>query len=295
MGWMTSVVMAQDEAIAAVAFILPLVLFISGWKRTAIFLCGVGVIAGKLFIGLELLTLIALCGRRRLISHVMIGFAPIILVYGAMSIHRLLYGLPLPMSGFRPDPSYGTNFWILLRIYAGIDLRAVGPYSGLLALSISLIPAAILYTGRTRTADAPNAAMETAIAVNTSLLIFFSLFYHVNPEYYIMVMPVLLATARDVTDALSCALVSVIPWAGKFFQNAEFMANASVNSGKAVALKYYMLVFHSAPEYWLAACQISFSILSILLSIRWCLRLARTAREQCSPSVSTLRQQSLRS
>src|SRR5262249_36645570 len=96
MGWMTSVVMAQDEVIAAVAFRLPLLLFLTGRQSAAIVLCGIGVIAAKIFIGLELLVLIALADRRRLVWHVVIGFAPIVAVYGLMSLHSLVHGLPLP-------------------------------------------------------------------------------------------------------------------------------------------------------------------------------------------------------
>lgn len=275
MGWMTSVVMAQDEVIAATAFLLPLLLLATGRERGAILACGIGVIAGKLFIGLELLTLIALSSRRRLARNIAIGFAPIFIVYGLMTLHRLQHGLPLPLLGFRPDPIYGTTFWMLLRNHAGVSLRAVGPYSGLLALGASLVPAAVVLGRRGRGTVRPVDALTIALAANTSLLLFFSLFYHVNPEYFIMTLPLLLATARDGIDAAGGVLVSIIPWAGKFFQNAQFMAQAGTNTGKVVAMKYYALVFHSPPEYWLFACQLMFSVVIMSLSIRCCLRLSR--------------------
>jgi hypothetical protein len=281
MGWMTSVVMAQDEVIAAAAFLVPLLLFVSGRQRAALFACGVGVVAAKLFIGLELLTLAALGGRRRLLQYLLLGLAPIGITYGAMTLHCLLHGLPPPLLGFRPDPTYGTNFWILLRVYAGIDLRAVGPYSGLLALAASLAPAAMLLRSRrARDLGLDDRPILISVAANTSLLIFFSLFYHINAEYYVMTMPLLLAASRDATDVLTSALVSVVPWAGKLFQNAQFLAHADVNSGKMLALKYYALIFRSSPEYWLMACQIVFSILTVFISVKCCLGLARLAERR---------------
>ena len=282
MGWMTSVVMAQDEVIAAVAFAVPMLVFISGRRNAALLLCGVGVIAGKLFIGVELLVFIALCGRRRLPQNLLLGFAPIVLAYGAMTVHRLVHGLPLPLLGFRPDPIYGANFWELVRKYAGVNLSAVGPLSGILALSASLIPVVVVYSNRTRPRSGEPDAMTIAIAANTALLIFLTLFYHVNAEYFIMIMPVLLATAGGLTDAICCILISAIPWAGKFFENATFMAtrpafmaaHADLNSGKALVFQRYMTVFHSQPGYWLAGCQLALSILTVLICIRQCLRLA---------------------
>jgi hypothetical protein len=275
MGWMTSTVMAQDEAIAAAAMLLPLVLFNRGREVAAILTCGLGIIAAKLFMGLELLTLIAISEPRHRLRYVLIGFAPLVLVYGGMTLHHLLHGLPLPLLGFRPDPTYGANFWMLLRNYAGVDLRAVGPYSGILALAASLTPAAILLYRRRQARTASPSALSVAIAVNTSLLIFFALFYHVNPEYFIMTMPLLLATARDRTDAAACILVATVPWAAKFFENAQFMAQADTHVGKFIALKYYSMIFHSSPGNWLSGSQLLFSVLIIAVSIRWCIRLAR--------------------
>jgi hypothetical protein len=96
-----------------------------------------------------------------------------------------------------------------------------------------------------------------------------------NPEYFIMVMPLLLITSESLADACACVLVAVLPWAGKFFQNAQFMSKAATSPGKQVALDYFQRMFHSDPGQWLVACQVVFSLLTLALSVRGCLRLSR--------------------
>ncbi len=273
MGWMTSVVMAQDEVIAAAAFVLPVLLWVRGYERTAILACGIGVVAGKLFIGVELLSLIALSDWRTWIQRACLGFSPVVLVYGVMTLYQLSMRHSLPLVGFRPDPSYGINFWIVLKAYANVDLRAIGPYSGVAALLASMLPPALSRRSGAHLSD-PSLVVVT---VSTSLMWFFSLFYHVNPEYLIMTLPLMLATAVSRGDAWTCVLLAVLPWTGKFFQNAVFMSKADLTPGKQIALRYFHAIFQSDPAAWLLACQIAVSVLLFVVSIRGCVRLLQSA------------------
>lgn len=276
MGWITSTVMAQDDPIGGAFVLAPLLLMAAGQPIAALVLCGIGVPVGKLFMGLELLTLLAFCRGRRLVVGTLAGFAPIVLVYGGMAVQRFTHGLPPPLLGFRPNPYFGTNFWILLRTYAGVDLHAVGPYSGLLALAGALVPALLVWRRR-ETLGAPDALAKMAVAVVVSMMIFFALFYHVNPEYFLLVTPLMLATSENATDAAYCTLVAVVPWAGKFFQNAQYMHAVNLSPGKVVALKYFQQIFHSSPEYWLVGTQVAFSLLMFVVSVRWCRKLVPQA------------------
>ncbi len=273
MGWMTSVVMAQDEVIAAVAFVLPVLLWVRGYERAAILACGIGVIAGKLFIGVELLSLIALSDSRTWIRRACLGFSPVVLTYGVMTLYQLSTRHPLPLVGFRPDPSYGINFWIVLKTYANVDLRSIGPYSGVAALLVSMLAPVLAWRTGVHRSD-PSLVVVT---VSTSLMWFFALFYHVNPEYLIMTLPLMLATAVSRADAWACVLLAVLPWAGKFFQNAVFMSKADLTPGKQIALRYFHAIFQSDPAAWLLACQIAVSVLLFAVSIRGCVRLLQSA------------------
>ncbi len=273
MGWMTSVVMAQDDSIGAVAILIPIILAMSGRLTAAFFLCGLGVLAAKLFVMLELVTLLAFCPRARRLTSAAIAFAPILVVYAGLSLHRLANGFPLPLLGFHPDPYFGTNFWILLHTYGGLNLAKYGSYSGVLALAAAMIPAGIVLARGIQFTD----RMSIPLAVSASVMLFFSLFYHVNPQYFMLIFPLVIAIAQNGADALDCLLLSIIPWAGKLFQLAEYRVGLDANAGKAVALNLYTKLFHFSPDYWLAGTQAVFSLFTIYLSVKWCLRLARSS------------------
>lgn len=270
-GWMTSTVMAQDDSIAACAFLLPLLCYITGRKRLGLFFSGVGVVAAKLFIVLELFSLIPLSKRRNLIADASIGLSPIVLVYGAMTVHRIYNSFPPPLLGFRPDPYFGTSFWMVLHRF-GLDLYKIGPYSGFAALLASTIPTVLLVL---QPAAARN-PRKIVIASGATLLIFFSIFYHVEPEYFTIIMPALILASDSIGDAISVTLLAILLWVGKFFQNASFLHRANDNTGKYLALDLFQKFFHSSPLAWLTADQIVFSLLTFYLCIRWVMKLKKT-------------------
>ena len=83
-----------------------------------------------------------------------------------------------------------------------------------------------------------------------------------------MVVPLMILTASNKLGWISCALVAVLPWATKLFQNATFMMLADVNSGKQVALHFYTAIFGlSSPANWWAGSIVVFSVVAILVAI----------------------------
>ena len=268
-GWMTSVVMAQDDPIGATFVLVALLLAIRGRLIGALLLCGTGVLAGKLFLGLEVIALLAFCRKSTFILGSLAAFGPILGGYGLLTIHRLANGFPLPLVGFRPDPYFGTNFWMLLAKYYHVDLGRMGPLSGVIALVASVVPVLIV---RHR----PLASNTRVAMVNTTLgtlILFFSFFYHVNPEYFMLVGPLMLLCAIDRVDVAACILVATLPWAGKLFQNATYLRGLDVSGGKLLAYRFCKSLFGNSPAMWLAATQAAFSLLTILVGARCCFRL----------------------
>lgn len=271
-GWMTTTVMGQDDSIAACAFLLPLLFYVKDRKRIALLLAGIGVIAAKLFVILELINLIPLTRFQKkprklgqIIKPALIGFSPIIAVYGIIAISRLKHAQPLPLLGFRPDPYFGTNFWMVLQRQAGINLHKVSALSGFIALLAATIPSVLLTLRR----GGKVSHRDIILCTGCGTLLFFSLFYHVEPEYFTIVMPVLLLGAETVTDAVSLSLIAFVVWAGKFFQNASFHYKADLNSGKEVASHLFISVFHSSPLAWLTTDQLFFSLLTLYVGGVW--------------------------
>ncbi len=268
-GWLTTTVMAQDDAIAACGFLLPLFLLVTGRQVAALFASGFGLIAAKIFVGLELVGLLPMVDRRNRIKAMAAGLLPVAVVYGGMTVHRVLHSLPLPLLSFKPNPYFGTNFWLVLHRYENLNLSAIGTYTGFLALACSFIPIVLLLR-IPRPRWTPHLI---SVACAAMLLIFFSLFYHVEPEYFLIVLPLLIATAEGAADVCWYSLIAIVPWFGKFFQNATFMSDAARTSGKVVSNDLFHRFFHSSPEKWLTADQLIFSVLTLYVSWRWSAKL----------------------
>ena len=283
-GWLTTAVMGEDDAIAACGFLLPLILFLNGKQVAALFASGFGFVAAKIFVALQLIGLFPFVDPDRRLRATLAGLAPVVLLYGGMTAYDLSHSMPVPLLGFKPNPYFGTNFWVILHHYEGVNLAAIGSYTGFLALGCSLIPIILLYR-RHRTDWTPQAL---TVACAAMLLIFLSLFYHVEPEYFTIMLPLLIVTAETTGDVVCYTLVAVVPWFGKFFQNAAFMANAATNSGKAVPNKLFHEIFRSSPEAWLTADQAIFSVLTLYVSWRLCAKLWRTEKSASLPKGAML-------
>lgn len=267
--WLTSAVMAQDDPIAACGILLPLLFWIKGRRTLAALFSGIGFVAAKIFVMLELLCIIILSPRSARLRNAAWGFIPVLLIYIPMAVSQHIHGRPLPLVGFKPNPYYGTNFWMLLKRYAGLDLAQYGLLSGCIALVAAMLPPVLLLRRNARTDDAYN----IIACVAASLMFFFLLFYHVEQEYIMLLIPPLLLTSVNRGDAVCTATISIVPWFGKFFQNAAFMDNARVNTGKLVILHMFEKTFHSSPEIWLSADQALFSLLALYVAWRWCRKL----------------------
>jgi hypothetical protein len=269
MGWMTSTVMAQDEVIASCLTLLPILVTIGGWPIAGLALASFGVLAGKIFITLVLLVLFVACREGSLTLRILAACGPLVLVYVPISVMRWMHRQPPPLLGLRPDPYFGTNFWILLKHYFGLNLEMAGPYSGVLALWAALIPVSMLW----RAGRIPRPKVALIVAVNCTLMMFLALFFNVLAEYFMIVVPLLILTAAGIWDVAACAAVATMPWAIRFFQNAVSMHKANETPGKFVVLKYYQMIFRTSPEPWLVASEALFSVVMIGIAVMWCRRL----------------------
>lgn len=271
MGWMTSTIMAQDEVIAACFVLLPTMAMMAGWPLTALAIAGIGVVAGKIFLVLVLLVLLAISQAPSLRARLAAGFGPIFLVYVPVSFVRWLHDQPQPLLGLRPDPYFGTNFWILLKAHFGLNLEAAGAYSGLIAFAAALIPVWLVWKSR-RISQPP---IVLVMAVSCTLMLFLALFYNVLAEYFVMVFPLMILTAVTRWHAIACAAVAALPWAIRFFQNAASLMMADTSPGKLVVLQYYKMIFHSAPGPWLEGSEALFSVVMLAVAVLWTIRLKK--------------------
>jgi hypothetical protein len=178
MGWMTSTIMAQDEVIAASLLTGVFWLITDRHFAWALFLCGLSVVAGKIFLIVPLVALI-----------------------------------------LQPPRAYYC--------YDAAGVRE---------------------TSRPYEMEQHPAMVRSYAALCASMLLWvFVLFYHVNPEYYVLVMPVVLLSSLRRKDLLPVVLLLTIPWAVNFFFGVRNAVLAEVGGGKGVFVGIYQALFPFDP------------------------------------------------
>ncbi len=219
MGWLT-VAMAHNTAIPA--FLLTAVLWLVVRKRfnAALALCGLGLVAGKVFFAVPMLALIILLPEGRLWTRAAIASAPAVAVYGWVTLAALLRGNGAPLVGFIPGAYFAVTFWVVLSPWFHLTPDVCRRWSGALALAGGTAPL-LPFVVNWKQAPPVLSTRRMAALIGSMLLAVFTLFYHVNADYYEMVFPILLLAFYGVKELIPVALLATAPWAVHFFYGVE--------------------------------------------------------------------------
>lgn len=238
-GWMTSVVMVQDEVIAATWVAAVVWLLATKRASAALVVAGAGVVAGKIFLGVPLLVLVLLLRVGSLVRRAALAFGPIVVVYGWVVTAALARGNDVPLLGFDPDAKFGVNLWVLL----GVDAKTSRRISEVLVLAAVLgVIGVFARSGLERTPRAVTAV------VAATLLWTYVAFYHVNPEYYVLLLVPVLVLARRRIEWVGVALLFSIPWAVNVFYGID---NPTSHTGeKARISKLITPYLAGGPHLW---------------------------------------------
>lgn len=245
MGWMTSVVMAQDEVISEFFLALVLWLFATERRKAAVFVCGLGVAAAKIFLVLPLLALILVLPQQGIMQRILIGFMPIAVIYGIGTVATLLRGSDIPLASFTPENEFSISIWNILVPQFNISLEVAKRSSSLLAFASAMLA---LFTFKWRRIIPDPIATSALIAA--MLLFAFLIFYHVNPEYYIIIVPALLIPFRAKIEVIVLSILLAIPWATNFFQGVNSAVQSQVaggETGRSIFVKLYEALFPISP------------------------------------------------
>ena len=229
MGWITSVVMAQEEGLMTLFLLSALCLALDGRDRAAILVCAAGVGVAKIFLVFPLAALVLLLKRGSFISRAALAAAPVLLVYGGATIIASANGNEPPLSGFTPPNSFGVNLWTYLTQYADVGYETAKSLSTPLALAAGLLPLALVWLRR---ADFPRERLPLLWAA--MLVWVLTLFYHVNPEYYAYVVPLFLLFFRTRIEIALLVILATVPWG----VNLVF-ADAAKGGGREKLLNVY--------------------------------------------------------
>ena len=239
--WMSSSVMPQDEIIAAAMLAGVLALVKRNKLRTALLLCGVGAAAAKIFLVMPLLALVVALSRPPAWQRVALGFGPPVLILGLTGAAALAGGQPLPLSGFTPHASFGVNAWTF--VLDDISVASAKWISAILAAILGALPLGLAWLR-----DKTGAATPWPVLLAAMFAWAFLAFYHVNPEYLLLVLVPLAFVVTTAKGHAWLHAAMALPWAANFFYGVATAKRTGVEGGKEVFVALYDRVTDLPPE-----------------------------------------------
>jgi hypothetical protein len=214
--WVSTVMMCQDEAISMALFAAVAIALLRSRLRLATFLCGVGVVAAKVYFLVPLVGLLGIMAGRTWkdwLYDVLAGVAPIAAVYGlqALLIGRAEHAL-VAFENFVVSFPNSVNIWGLIHRFDLIGDEQARASSAVIAIALSMLP---LLTVRLRGMTAtPIEQVQTIVAM---LLWVYLSFFHINAEYFLIIVPGVLVAFRPMIASMTLLVGFSIPWAVNFF------------------------------------------------------------------------------
>lgn len=265
-GWIATAVMSQDESIAAVASAIIALLIARERNDLALVACGFAVVAAKVFFLCPLAALVIAVRQPSLPRRLALAAAPPVAVYAVPLAAGGLAPGQLPFSGF-VLAIFGVNLWAMAASWVAVPALLAHRLSAPLALAATLLVAEAARRAirndaggeedaRSR-ARAPGrgqpqgqarlAARLVAVAA-ASLVCTFLLFYHVNPEYYLIALPLVLVLFKGWTSVAAAAALS-LPWLQNFFSGVAGAVARNDGGGSEFFVRIYRQSFGAlAPE-----------------------------------------------
>jgi hypothetical protein len=283
-GWISTVIMCQDEVISLWFFAA---IAIALWKSRltlAVFLCGAGVVVAKIYFLVPLAGLVGVPANRswkHWARDLFVGLAPIALIYGAQAIATGRAGGAVDAFGEFVVPSeMSVNLWALFQRPDLLSSTQTRRISGALALVLSLLPLAA-WRLRGRAATGP----EQLRLITAMLLWVYFAFYHINPEYGLIVVPGILVAFRPAVSAAVVLVGFSLPWAVNFFYGVRVGIERG-DPGRAAFVRLYEAIFPVAPSVMQSLCIVLVSVGTLCLAGMLTWGRARDASVPASPQLS---------
>ncbi len=246
MCWISTVMMCQDEVISLWFFAAIVVALLKNRLTLAIMLCGVGVVVAKIYFLVPLAGLVGVPVHRtwkRWLCDLFAGLVPILVVYGAQAIATGQAGGAVNAFGDFVVPSeMSVNIWGLIDRYNVLTSVQARRVSGALALTLSMLPLlALRWRGR-------SAAGAQQVRLITAMMLWVYLaFYHINPEYGLIVVPGILIAFRPIVTSAILFVGFSLPWAVNFFYGVRVGLDRG-DPGRAVFVQLYQAIFSLEPS-----------------------------------------------
>jgi hypothetical protein len=246
MCWISTVIMCQDESISLLFFAAIVVALLKSRLRLAICLCGIGVVVAKIYFLVPLVGLLGIPANRSWKEwtwDAVTGWSPILAVYGLQAVLVGQAGAAAAaFERFFPSIENTVNLWALVeRIFSVGDERA-RRLSAILALSLSMLPLLVM-----RRRGMPAGAKDQIRLIVAMILWVYLSFYHVNPEYGLIVVPGILAIMRPRVASLVLFVGFTLPWVVNFFYGVRVGVQRG-DAGRAPFVEVYQAIFSVEPS-----------------------------------------------
>ena len=278
---LSSVVFVQDEIIAQFFVLLTIYALIRTNRLAAILALSVGVAVGKVFLVIPLFYVFWFFRFRVDWRDFAVASVFVWVTGWTVLVAHLAEG-NVPFVGFSPSAKYASTFWVLGIKHFGLDSETLKPVSLALSLAaqLALIVYALCYW---RTLNSVNGAI---LLVGVSLTAFFLTFYQHNPEYTLLLAPVVLLYVRTYRSVIAAVAVLSLSWLPNIFfgLNNVLTHNGSASSARRDIMGDWLtrlnLDFSVAHSVSIALYSVLYALL--LLYLISCLRQA--ARPAAQPA-----------
>ncbi len=287
--WLSDAVKMQEESISLLFMTLILWAVVQSKLRTAIVFASLGVVAAKIFFLIPLLALVVyppVLSFRQYVIRGGVAAIPLVIVYGAVQIMTSAGSSVDSLSEFVPPIQQVTTFWALLAKLGLLgetlpESAAIAKrYSAILALIAGLVPFAWMYLRRCRFDN----WYVLAALMGSMIMAVYSVFYHINPPYFVIIVPILLVVFRPIVSTLWIVVGLSFVWAINVTRGVALARATGDSQGKDAIVKLYDSIAPFDADVAHTICLVTFIILSFALAIQLLIRADRQVR---SLAVST--------
>jgi hypothetical protein len=262
--WVSTVVMCQDEMISLAVFAGMTLALLKHKSRLAIFLCGVGVVVAKVYFLVPLVGLLGVPrGRtwREWLYDLLVGLAPIAAVYGLQAVLIGRAGVAVEtFQEFVIPFEMSVNIWALIYRMASIRPAEARWISAVIALALSMLPLLVSRIRRLETTG-----QEQIHVIVAMLLWVFFAFFHINAEYFVIVVPGILVALRPVVASVVLIAGLSLPWSVNFFYGVGIGMETG-DRGRAPFVRIYQTLTSADPALLHGICVILVAVVTLWLA-----------------------------
>jgi hypothetical protein len=176
------------------------------------------------------------------LADVFAGVAPIAAVYGLQALLQGRAGVAVEaFEKFVIPFEMSVSIWGLIHQVASISDVQARRISAILALGLSMLPLLVV-----RLRGRPVTANEQVQVIVAMMLWVYLAFFHINPEYYLILVPGILVVFRASVASVVLLVGFSLPWAANFFYGVGIGMERG-DAGRAPFVRAYQALLSTDP------------------------------------------------